>query len=525
MATMAIQKNKLWLKGFSPERSDDDIRRFCDQFGKCVHMARPKNRDYIFLTYCTEEDALQAQAKFVKNRFNCNFAYIPKALDDTGSTSTSSPSNSLPSNSNSSLSAPLSDPEPSTSPQTTSSNKDQRRVHFSNDVVAIQRTPPPTASTQQANQVTNGAANPNDVSATPPPPKTVFRNGEKIIITYVQSASSFYAHSVSKDKERHELIKKISRLAKGVDCVKVPPKFMALAPYKNGYYRAIIKGQANSDDLVLVTLVDIGISLDVPFDQLKPIPNEYTQIKITNRFILDGVDDDSNQSYGAKCLHSFVGVELTMECDGEFAQRLTSVRLIHPDTKQNINDLVKQMQRSFNEDELIRIPAPLGKNQKLCTVDESKLASGFNLITLVDPKDLSEFLEQNKRIQAVGNELKIYPSYEPKDGELCLVMCSGQWHRAIFIEQSTSSDDGDDICVLLIDLLKGVFINSKSIRNVTIELVHMPILSFLANIKGFDQTIDKAKVANFSQKFKMMAMISVKSICESSDAAIYTIEI
>lgn len=516
---MPIQKNKLWLKGIFPERCDADIRRFCDQFGKTIHMTRPKNRDYVFLTYCTEEEALEAQAKFIRNRYHCNFATIPNTSYETNS----SLPHSLPS-----------DSEPSTSSQTTSPNKDQRRVHFSSDVVAMQRAPPPQippppSSDRKSNQVTNGAANSNDVSNTPPP-KTVFRNGEKIIITYVQSASSFYAHSVSNHNERHELLRKVSRLAKGIDCVKVLPKFMALAPHKNGYYRAIIKGEPNSSDFVLVTLVDVGISLDVPFDKLKPIPNEYTMVKYTNRFILDDVDNDSNQSYGAKYLESFIGKEVTMECDGVFAQRLTRVRLINPDTKQNINELIKQMQRSFNEDDLIRIPAPLGKNQRLITVDGSKLASGFNLITLVDAKDLPEFLKQTERIQAVGNELKIFPSYMPKEGELCLVIHSGQWHRAVFIEQqSRSSDDGGDddgdVCVMLIDLCKGVLINSKSIRKISIELVHMPILPFLADIKGFDETIDKVKIADFSRKFKPMNMTSVKSVCESSDTAIYTIEI
>lgn len=518
---MEIQKNKLWLKGFFPERTDDDIRRFCENFGKCLHMTRPWNRDYIFLTFASEEEALAAQANFVRLKYDCRYARLPRKSYDSGSATNSSPTIS-----DSSASPATTEPEPSTSSRTPSPNKDKRRVRFSTDVETTAQPPPPQAASGQR---ANGKAKVNGVAAQPPQ-KTVFQNGEKIIITYVQSASSFYAHSLSKNEERHELIRKIYKVAERTDFVKEPPKFMALAPYGKGYYRAIVKGRPNDvHDTVVVTLVDIGVSLQVPCDKLKPIPDEYTKIKISNRFILNGVDDDTNESYGAKCLGSYIGKELIMECDDVLIGRLSSVRLIYPDPKLNINERIKEMQRTFNEEELIRVPAPLGVNQKLITVEESKLASGCNLITLIEASNLSESRAQIKRIQDVGNELKDFPAYTPKEGELCLVLYSGQWNRAVFIETSSSSNDAkgdsDDTCVLLIDLSKGVLTNSKSIRNITAELAHMPILPFTVAINGYDQTIDETKVANLLQKFKPMTVTNVKSIRESSDAAIYTIDI
>lgn len=535
---MAIQKNKLWLKGIFPERSDAEIRSFCDQYGKCVHMTRPYGRDYIFLTYITEEEALQAQANFIRCRYACRFAKLPKY--DTDSTVNSSPTNSEASPTNSESSPTNSEPSDSapsaTSTDPSKSPRNTRRVHFSTNIVTQ-----PTSFNRRSNQVTNGAAKSNHVS-TPapvqPPQKTVFRNGDKIIITYVQSASSFYAHLVSKNEQRHELIRKISHLAKRTDCVKEPPKFMALAPFMNGYYRAIIKNPnevSDVNDTVLVTLIDVGMSLNLPCAELKPIPNEYTTIKISNRFLMDGIDDQSKESYGAKCLGSYIGNELTMECDDNCAGRSTRIRLIDPNTKQNINEQIKQMQQSFTEEEMNRVPAPLGQNQKLIAVDESKLADGDNLITLIDAKNLPEFNKQIQRIQDVANELNKYPPYFPAENDICLVNYSGQWHRAVFIQKSTKSNDvgadgnadggADDALVMLIDSCKGVHIKSKSIRNITDELVHMPVLSFLADIKGFDQKIDKAKVGNLLQKFKKMTMTSVKSICESSDEGLYTIDI
>lgn len=523
---MAVQKNKLWLKGIFPERSDDEIRRFCDQYGKSVHMARPTHRDYIFLTYLTEEEALQAQAKFIQSRYVCRFAKLPRTSYDSDTTSNSSPTNS----------AASTDPESST---TTSPGRNARRVRFSPDVVT---TSPPTSSSQQS----NGTARSNAMS-TPaqPPPKIVFRNNDKIIISYVQSASTFYAHQVSKDKQRHELIRKISQLAKRIDCVKEPPKFMALAPYQQGYYRAIIKSPASDVHAsVLVTLVDIGISFDVRCDELKPIPSEYMAIKISNRFILDGVDDEPRESYAAKCLRVYICKELIMKCDDESVGRLSSVRLIDPDTNQCINDQIKEMQQSFDEEVLVHVPAPLGRNKQLITVDESNLADGENIITLLDANNLPEFMEQKKCIQAVGNAVDKFPPYMPKEGEVCLVLYSGQWNRAVLIKSTSSKvadveseaegatasaaaadTDGDDTLVMLMDLCKGVIIKSKYIRHITNELVHMSILPFAAEINGYDQPIDKAKVADLLQKFKPMTMTSVKLICESSDSKMCTIDI
>lgn len=522
---MSLQKNKLWLKGFCLDRSDEEIRQFCSKYGKVVHISRPRSRDYVFLAYNTEDEAFEAQQNFAKDRIFCSYANTPKKLNVTDTTSNSSPSN--PSNSNSSThsSSPTSsspDQKSLISPE--KSPKYKRRVHFSTSLLT-QQTLPSTSENQQSNQVVNGTTRSKDVTITPT--KTVFRNGEKIIITYVQSASSFYAHPVSTDKERHELIKKMSQLAKTLDCMTEPQNLsMALAPFNRDYYRAMIKSQANSvNDLVLVTLVDIGSSFDVPFDKLKPIPNEYTNIRITKRFILAGVTDDSNQSYGAQCLESYIGNELTMKCDDESAGRLARVQIINPETKQNINDLIKEMQHSFNTNKLIRIPAPMGGNQTLITIDETKLASGFNLITFIDAKDLPEFNKHTERIQAIGNDIKLYPSYTPKKEELCLVNYNRNWHRAVFVERFTNSNNDDDCCVLLIDLCKAIPINPRFIRHTTTELVHMPILTFVAVIKGFGQNIRKTEVSDFMHKFKPMTDIVVTSLGESSENGIYTIDI
>lgn len=163
-------------------------------------------------------------------------------------------------------------------------------------------------------------------------------------------------------------------------------------------------------------------------------------------------------------------------------------------------------------------------------MDETKLAGGFNLFSLIDAKDLPEFNKQTERIQAFGEEINDYPSYTPKKDDLCLVKDAGKWRRAVFVECFTSSnnnnnDDNGDARVLLIDLCKAIDIHSKFIRNIPTELAHMPILTFVATIKGFNQNIDKANAANFIFKFKPMATMTVTSICENAEKGIYTIDI
>lgn len=123
---MAAQKHKLWVKGFNPDASDDEIRRLCSKAGKFIHMTRPRQADYVFLTYNTDEEALQANANFVRDRMTCNYATTPKRQIVVSSASSSSPTNTSPSNSSSSPT----NSEPSSTNGQQRSPSNARRVHF-----------------------------------------------------------------------------------------------------------------------------------------------------------------------------------------------------------------------------------------------------------------------------------------------------------------------------------------------------------------------------------------------------------
>lgn len=505
---MSIQKQKLWLRGFCPERSDEEIRDFCNKFGKALHIARPRARDYVFLTYATEDDALQAQANFIRERYCCKFAKLNPKHDELPHKSAFNATSS-------------SDRQQSESPPAFSPSQDKKRVHFSNNV-CTQQMPSTPLSGQQSTHKVNGRTNLNGVSIASK--KTIFRNGEAIIITHVQNAKSFYAHPVSKDNERRQLLDEIFNKAKTIDCVKKPEKMrMVLAPYERHYYRAILKGEATTlNDMVVVTLVDVGVSVNVPYEKLKPIPEKYTKIRITTRFNLDDINAASAQSYGVACLQSYVGMKLEMKCDGEFAESLSNVQLINPDTKQSINNVLKYMDRRFSSDEMTRTTAPIGPNKMVIPVDISAFAAGFNQVTFIDAKNLPQFDQQSKQLQTFGDEMKSYPPFEPKETELCLAMVAGKWYRAIFVESNVN--DSDDVSLLLVDLCKGVTVKSKAIRNITIDMVHMPILAFLGTLKDYDETIDRATVAKLIHKFKPMTTMHTKTIAENTEMGLYTIE-
>lgn len=476
------QPNKLWIDGFCRTQPDDNIQKFCEKFGTFIHMYRPRNGNYVFLTYESAEEATVAMKKFKSERFTCRYATKKPALSETSSTL--EPTGQLDSS------------------NASSSQVSPRRVHFSGD---------------SASRSSNSA---------PAPGGTVYRNGDKIIITHVRDEHLFYARPVSRDQEYEEMLKTISQLAKKMGPFRGVPnqKMVLMTPFKNDYYRGLVLDEAKSaDESVTVRLVDIGLTIEIPIRELKPMPREYIHVRITYPFQLEGVEDASIDSYAAKCLQSYTGKRLLLDFDGEIAEPRSQVRLIDPLTKRNINELIKGMNRSFVAEEMIRNPAPIGNNRKLITVDESKLRDGFNIITFIDSKDSSDFKKQNDQIQAVGHELEDYPPFKPKkEADLCLVKYQGLWHRGIFVDRNENTRL---IVVLLIDIGKAVEVDSKDIRNIIEELVRVPVFSFIAAINSYPKEISNAKVGNIIHKFKANDLICIESICEGFDKGIYLIDI
>lgn len=495
-------KDKLFVRGFAADRSDEDIRLFCEKFGKFIHFYR--KAAIVLLTYQTDEEASEAREKFLKSKIPCYFARNQQKA-----------ANSV-------------------------TESDERRVQFSPNASSSE-----PASSHQSRREPLSQQSPSQESSCEPPPsihrliesaenvswtETIPSNGEKVIITHVEDLFSFYVRPVSKEAEYQDLLKFMSKMAINAKLYDLSSENrMALAKHNGKYYRALIipSSQGTKQEFVAVRLVDIGLWSEVPVAELRILPEEYTMIRITYKFQLADIEAEVDHSYALECFKTYVGIILQMKIHNENAgasqSKLKYVQLYDPDIKRGVNDLVKQMTRSFDINNLIQKTITIGDDQKLVTIDESKLKEGFNLVTLTEQKYFKELNKQRDLIQKVGNQIKNYPSYLPTEDELCLVQFDHNWHRGVF---QNPTDSGTTLLILLVDIGKAVQIDLKYVRHITNELVELPIVSFMASLRGFTNKIDKSNVDGIIHKFSSMNTVRVKSVeIDNTKNGMYMIQV
>lgn len=468
-----IQKNKLWVTGMSPDRSDAEIRSYCEEFGPLIHMTRTKNKTDVFLTYLNDEEAAEALIKIQNNRIRANYAYNKqRSRSDSLNSSHSSMNN-----------------QNGNSPSSSNNQSNQRRVHFSNgnssersNGVNVKTSPVPVQN--ECDQNTAGVA-----------PKTMFKNGDEIVMTHVTNDFQFYAHLKSQDDDYHDLIATVSKLAEDADeLTKLPCRGSFVFAQHNGeFWRALVRSDIKAEsDPVSVELIDVGLTLHVPFNKLREIFEEFTsiEIKLTHSFLLHDVDGNGAQClYAAKYFKSMIGSTLRLQSNKQIVEPNSKVTLIDPRTKRNINLSIKQCMAKFTIQALIRRPIPCGKNQSLILVDDSKLKDGFNSITFIHKKDITEYRNQIAQIQMVGKIFDdMYPPFTPSVDEVCLVKYDEHWHRGVL--DSFSNIEQTEAVIYLIDLQIGIDVELKYVRKINEDLVKLPILSLSASAEGFESCID-----------------------------------
>lgn len=475
-----IEKNKLWVTGMSPDRSDAEIRSYCEEFGPLIHMTRTKNKTDVFLTYLNDKEAAEALIKIQNNRIRANYAYNKqRSRSDSLNSSYSSTNN-----------------QNGNSPSSSNQPSNNRRVHFSNgnssertisnvpvsNGVNATTSPVPVQSECEQNSV--GVAM-----------KTMFKNGDEIVMTHVTNDFKFYAHLKSQDDDYHDLIATVSKLAKDADeLTKFPCRGSFVFAQHNGeFWRALVQSDIKAEsDPVSVELIDIGLTLHVPFHKLREIFEEFTsiEIKLTHSFLLHDVDSNGAQYlYAAKYFRSMIGSTLRLQSNKRIVEPNSKVTLIDPRTKRNINLTIKQCMAKFTIQALIRRPIPCGKNQSLILVDDSKLKDGFNSITFIHQKDKSEYRNQIAQIQMVGKIFgDMYPPFTPSVDEVCLVWYDEHWHRGVL--GSFSNIDQTKAVIYLIDLQIGIDVELKYVRKINEDLAKLPILTFSASAEGFESCID-----------------------------------
>lgn len=459
------QKYKLWVTGMSENRTDAEVRAFCDQFGPIIHMARAKNQVDIFLTYSNDEVAAEALLQFRKAGIRANYAI------DRNSKLNSSQSSSSSLNRNEQRSSRGPPQQPPVN---------QRRVQFLN-----------VSSSESSISNDTSGMHQSDESSDSIHVETEFRNGDNIFITHVTDDLRFYAHLQSQDHDYVDLIKTVSKLAKDAEKLNEIPRrgSFVFAQHNGDFWRALVKSDIkNMNDMVGVKLIDTGKTVEVPFNQLRQIFDELanSMIKLTYSFRLKDVTDGAQNIYAAKYFKTFVGSLLKIQSDKEVVVPKSKITLVSPYTKQNINQSIQECMKTFTVDDLHKKSAPIGTEQNLILVDDSKLFDGDNLITFIDKRDQQELAAQMEQIKSVAKIYEKYPPYTPSVDELCLVKYEEHWHRGVL----DSIIDMNYGIVYLVDLQKSIEIDLNDVRKINEDLVKLPIISFTGMVDGFQSKID-----------------------------------
>lgn len=455
------QRDRLWVTGFSPQLPDSDLRQFCARFGTFVHLFRTKYKTDVFLKYMTEEDAALAMTKFNQDNITAKYAY-----DKLNRSS---------------------QPE-----------ENQRRVRFTNG---------------------NGGHQSDDAARQERLQKaTIFRSGEDVIVTHVRENFFFYAYPKTKEQEYNQLLQAVSQSSEYADLlVGLPRKGdLVLACCNGDYLRALVINNVNSkQELVSVQIIDIGFTTKLEHQDLKVLPDKFSNVRLTYRFKLDDCVDDSTNSYAVECFKSFVGSMVKMETDDTIIKPLSAVKLIEPNTNENINELLKQMMpgKCFTIEDHIIEPPSIGANIELTVIDHTKLKEGYNGITFVEQKKNLEYYRQRNQTQTIAKILERFPPYLPREDELCFVKSNDFWYRGCFCEKSSDTT----ATVLVFDIEKGVEIELKNIRKITDGFVQEPHLLFTASLHGYSREISTEQAYGLMHKFKVGDDILVKSVYMDED--------
>lgn len=474
-------RDKLWVSGFSKTISDEDLQIFCERFGHFIHSHRVQYKTDIFLTYLTEEDAAKAYRRFNEAEIQAKYAYNKRGSKSKYKSQSQQPSGNV------------------------------KHIHFSNESTAeVQMS---HGSSSDHRELTTNCA--------------VFRSGEEVIITYVKNNFQFFARPKSMDHEYRSQQESISKSSHSAELLSDLPCMghVLLAPGRDGtFQRAVVQRDVHSQSGdVSVHFIDDGISAEMPYKKLKILPTNLNDMRFNHKFKLSDITKETGSLYAAKCFKSFIGATLRMEGDESTIKPQTSIKLIDPNTNQNINELIKQMTLTFTVDWLKWKSPPIGSNKELTIVDKTKFENGDNLITFVDQEDTLLHYKQRNQIQSIARIIQNFPAHVPSDNELCLVYFKDSWYRGAFEEKKSESS----AVILLVDIFKVIEIELTNIRKITEDFVQMKVLAFTAAIKSFkgkilDARLSEDLVATVIDSIED-EIVCAKTLNASSDG-IYSIE-
>lgn len=228
---------------------------------------------------------------------------------------------------------------------------------------------------------------------------------------------------------------------------------------------------------------DIRVTITQVFDDFSFTarqPNQNTD----SHFFLHGVPRNVENDYAEKVFETYINTEVLIDADSSNVKPNSEVTLIDRQTKQPINDVIRDTFVAYKPNDIKDESPPIGSLQKFFVVDFSSFKMG-NLITLFDGANKTRFFEQESRIQESGGRIKKYPQYKPEMDEMCMIDLLEEgygrsWYRCRYI--ADVEDEPGKVLVHLIDWKKTVRVDAQNLRKMSKDCVELPVFTFAASI-------------------------------------------
>lgn len=186
------------------------------------------------------------------------------------------------------------------------------------------------------------------------PPAKSIPNDSEVFITFVRSHQAVYIRSVATSDAFIALAVDVAEAALTASNLEAFPclkEDMVLAPYDGIYYRGLVLSCDTDSRLVRIAFIDFGNTEEVPFHQLKVLPDELSQRpRLTLMVKLKNVKDNPEEEevkamklYLEKLSEWNDSVKVKVHGAGADIEKNDAVELLDLDTNQSITEKLNRL--------------------------------------------------------------------------------------------------------------------------------------------------------------------------------------
>lgn len=171
------------------------------------------------------------------------------------------------------------------------------------------------------------------------------KNNSAVVIVYVRSHKVLFVRPSDPEntKKYGKLIEKVMELSKTAKVINNLPERdqLVLAPFDNGYYRAITLQALSADAPVKVAFIDFGNAHDVPLNEIKVSDDEcLLGQRLVQRINLNSVTVEKTNAKIEQYLQDLSenATNLILKINGD-----ANYELINATTKESVNDRINKL--------------------------------------------------------------------------------------------------------------------------------------------------------------------------------------